>query len=135
MILSISGTSRKMIPLCSKVYIGSTVFCIIFSMVYEQFSHGVVSNRMRYMFLIPLLAGSLPLSILHTQSIRLPGCFYHTAIATFTVGSCVGGILEIYGTTSPYLVWYYLVAITLMIYGMLACFMNNRREDSHTLQD
>lgn len=36
------------------------LFCVVFTAVYEQFSHGAVSGHMRCMFLMPLAGCALP---------------------------------------------------------------------------
>ena len=39
------------------IYIIVTLVCILFAMIYESFSHGVISNFMVYAFTIPLIFG------------------------------------------------------------------------------
>lgn len=77
----------------------------LFAAVYELFSHRVYSGYMIFAFLLPLLGGALPYSLLQ----RLPGrlrpdpavcCLYNSGLAALTAGSVFRGMLEIYGTTS-----------------------------------
>ena len=69
----------------------------IFGLVYERFSHGVLSGFMVFAFLIPLLGGAAQLlPIFRRRSPFLWNC----GILTLTVGSLVRGVLDIYGTTS-----------------------------------
>lgn len=104
-------------------YIGITLFCIFFSAVYEHFSHGVYSNFMVYMFLFPLVGGAIPFFLISTfHHIRYPRrmviSLYHSGIATLTVGSCLRGVLDIYGTTSGYVAVYWFAGAALIIVAL-----------------
>jgi len=95
-------------------YLAVSLFCGFFSWVYERFSHGVYSNYMVYLFLFPLLGGALPFGAIWLSGFRrFPGrtaaALYHCGIATLAVGSCVSGILSIYGTSSAYMHFYWSV--------------------------
>lgn len=83
--------------------------------IYSLFGHGVRSAAMDWMFLYPLLGGSLIDLLI---SLLLPGikaqrsyrlfCNLHSAgIAALTAGSFLKGILEIAGAASPYLPWFF----------------------------
>ena len=79
----------------------------LFSAVYESFSHGVLSDRMIFAFLIPLLCGYVPFALMKKIAWRYrPGAvssrLYHSALALFTAGCVFGGVMEIYGSTSRY---------------------------------
>ena len=102
-------------------YLSASAFCGIFSLVYEHFSHGVVSNWMVFLFLFPLIGGALPAA----AALFLPGGGapsravrngWSSAVATFTAGSCLAGVFEIYGTTSA------LVPVYWWAGGLLALF-------------
>ena len=107
-------------------YTGISMFCILFSTVYEHFSHGVYSNYMIFLFLFPLLGGAIPYSALALfKKTPYPGrmekSLYNSGIATLSVGSCLSGVLEIYGTTSAYIPVYWiagciLLAVSLVVY-------------------
>jgi hypothetical protein len=71
-------------------------------MVYEFYSHGVHSIYMRYLFLIPLVLGFVPCALTEYLKLPLPGRFWHDSVLVFTGGSCLQGIMEIYGTSSIY---------------------------------
>ena len=96
-----------------------TILSGIFSITYEYFSHGVYSNYMVYLFTIPLVLGVIPelLTLLfpklkiNNSSQRLTLDF---AIATLMIGSTLQGILEIYGTTSVYVIYYLYAGIGLL---------------------
>ena len=78
------------------VWLGMTLFCILFAVIYEMFSFGVYSKHMILMFLYPLLLGALPCLIFN----RSTGRFWNDGILLLTGGSLLAGVLEIYGTSS-----------------------------------
>lgn len=78
------------------IWLGISVFCMVFAFIYELFSFGVYSMRMILMFLYPLLLGALPCLILKRQM----GRFFNDGILLLTGASLLAGVLEIYGTTS-----------------------------------
>ncbi len=99
------------------------LFCALFGAVYESFSHGVYAYGMIYAFAFPLALGVLPLMLLELLKVPLPDrpvrSVYHAGIATLTVGSLVSGALEIYGTSSPLTIVYWLVGGALTFVGVL----------------
>lgn len=101
-------------------YIGITLFCAIFSTVYEYFSHGVYSNFMVYLFAIPLLVGVAPellgmvLPRFHASS-PWANLLRHFSVATLSVGSALQGIVEIYGTTNENIKYYFVIGIGLLV--------------------
>lgn len=125
MILSTLGTKGK--QRVRKGLIGmliTTLFCILFAMIYNHFGHGVYSAYMTYMFLFPLILGGgiygLILILPMTKEIsRFSFNLYNSGIATLTVGSLLKGIFEIAGTSSSYVVVYWLVGIIMVVYSML----------------
>ncbi len=93
---------RRIMPYCFL-----TLFCIFFSYVYSQFSHGVSSPHMTYLFLYPLILGNLvgillccfeKSSTTHFWSSHL----YHTGVVALILGSLLRGIFDIAGTASVY---------------------------------
>lgn len=97
-----------------------TVFCAVFSAVYESFSHGVYSNFMVYLCAIPLVFGVLPellgLTMPKPQAANAwAKLLQNFAIATLTVGSALQGVVEIYGTTNQYIVYYFAIGVGLLI--------------------
>ena len=103
------------------VFLAVSLFCIIFSLIYASQSHSVHSNYMTFMFLYPLVGGTIIyLMIGAISKARLPERFvvniYNSGIAALTVGSMLRGILDIAGTSSPY-------QPTFVIVGMLMVFV------------
>ena len=89
-----------------KIYAGITVFCVVVFLVYDQFSHGVRSPYMTWLFVWPLvfgcgsslirIAASLPDPDLLTKDV------FHTGVMAMTLSSLLRGIFEIAGTASDY---------------------------------
>ncbi len=118
MILSVSAIKTLV------AYLGLSLFCGIFGAGYEHFSHGVYSNDMVYLFAFPLVGGAIPYALILLLRARVPGRvsanLYHSGIATLTVGSCLSGVLQIYGTASQNLAAYWWVGYALAGCGALA---------------
>lgn len=92
------------------VYFGVTVFCGIFYLVYDRFSHGVHSPYMTWLFAWPLVLGVFPGLCWKWQGRipepgRIPLNLYHSGVAAVTVSSMLRGIFEIAGTSSVYQGW------------------------------
>lgn len=123
MFISVTDNDRKKLIRQAVAYAAATVFCIVFSVIYEAYSHNVYSGYMIFMFLFPLAGGLIPSAcIAFSQRIPVPGRLtrniINSAIATLTVGSCFSGILEIYGTTSYYSSVYWAVGCVLAAIGL-----------------
>ena len=108
-----------------KIYIIVTLVCILFAMIYESFSHGVISNFMIYAFAIPLIFGVGVYYMAYFWKIKkLPNKFenktYNAWIATLTIGSIVEGVLQIYGTTNSKIYVYLIAGIVLLISSIIS---------------
>ncbi|HNY18733.1 MAG TPA: hypothetical protein PLQ28_06615 [Flexilinea sp.] len=111
----------------SLFYLLNAIFCALFGIIYEQFSHGVYSGYMIFAFAFPLVGGTFPFAVLSLFAHgllpgRLPRFLYNAGIAALTVGSMMKGVLEIYGTTNDLLKIYRFagfgfVGIGLIIYA------------------
>lgn len=96
------------------VYFVLSLVAIGVNYIYGLFGHGVHSAAMTWMFLYPLLGGTLFYFLLDRLNsgmtrfvaYRFGYNSYNSGIATLTVGSFLKGILEIAGTNSPYLVFF-----------------------------
>ena len=102
---------RRKIPLR---YLAITVFCLIVSVIYSRFSHGIHSFWMRYLALWPLVFGLVP-ALLEAADLFPFGKdrdrgeraeavkdIYRFGIAAVIVSSFLKGVLEIAGTDSVY---------------------------------
>ncbi len=116
----------------------AALFCVLFGAVYELFSHGVYSYGMLYAFVFPLVLGVLPLLIITMLRAPYPNRFArgvcHAGIATLTVGSLVSGALEIYGTTNPLTLVYWIAGIALAVFGIAAYLVSLFRRTGRTAE-
>ena len=83
------ATRRRMLR---TVIVGGSVslVCVIFTFIYEQFSHGATSPHMRSMFLMPLVGLVLPCLIglftpLHRFVGRIAFNLWNSGLAVWTV--------------------------------------------------
>ena len=99
--------------------------CILFALIYAQFSHEVHSPFMTFMFSIPLVGGALPALCLALSNAKpLPRATRQSwalALAALTVASCLRGIFDIAGTASPYLAIYLVFAVICAIAATVTC--------------
>lgn len=120
------------------IYCGVVAFCIVFGLIYESFSHGVVSFFMLHGFLFPLVLGFVPYLVLFiTKSDKgfgeISSSAYNAGVATITVGSYFKGMLDIYGTTRDvYVIIYFTVGGVLFLFGfvtyLISIGLNSRSE-------
>ena len=101
----------------SFIYLLISLFCVLFGMIYEHFSHEVYSGYMIYAFLFPLIMGTLVFFVLALFGRHFPGAIalnlYHSSVTALTVGSIFRGVLDIYGTDNPLIAVYWVSGITL----------------------
>lgn len=104
-----------------------TAGTFIFNYVYTIFGHGVRSNYMTCMFLYPLIGGVVfylflwrvfPKLILFT-GYRLFYNLFNSGIALLTTGSMLKGVMEIAGTSSIYLKFYFAVGYLFLGAGFI----------------
>lgn len=95
-------------------YLAITGSLFIFQYIYHLFSHGIVSSSLHWVWLVPLIGGSgvvLFSNLLGTLKNRLAFNLYNSGLASCATGMILKGILEISGTSSPYLFLYLTVGI------------------------
>ena len=118
-----SDSKRKQLLKYSFYYMLITLFCVIFGAIYERYGHGVYSYRMIYAFIVPLVLGAITLFGITLRAKRLPGplplLFWNCGTATLTVGLLFHGVLDIYGTTSKWVLVYYIAAAALLCAGIV----------------
>ncbi len=90
-----------------KPYFFTALLCLIFSFIYSQFSHGVSSPHMTYLFLYPLILGDLVGISLYCFEKTSKDYFwtshlYHTGVVALILGSLLRGVFDIAGTASIY---------------------------------
>jgi hypothetical protein len=110
------------------VYLGLSLFCVLFDNLYAVFGHGVRSLWMDLMFLFPLLGGVLPFFLLGLRKknsakplfSRLAFNLHNSGIAALTSGSLLRGIMEIAGTGSQWIALFFLTGAVFVIAGIAA---------------
>ena len=131
------------------VYSGVSLLCVVISNVYAIFGHGIRSDSMDYMFLYPLLGGTV---IFLLAAIVLPRLsqqprvisriaynLYNSGIAALTSAAMLKGIVEIAGTGSAWIIYIKTTGI-IMVAAAITCstltnkvnvdrFRGQRRED------
>ena len=99
------------------VYVLLSLLMIVINYVYGIFGHEVSSPAMTWMFLYPLVGGVLfflLIDVLTPGSTEIAGYrvffnIYNSGIATLTLGHFLKGILDIAGTSSPYIILFYMI--------------------------
>ncbi len=110
------------------------VFCVVFTVIYEHFSHNAASSYMRCMFLMPLVGVALPaligyLTPLHRYLGRAAFNLWNSGMAVWTVGCLFRGIVNISGRHTsldqPYWIagW---VFIALALVAEIACLIKRK---------
>lgn len=99
----------------SIVYFAVSLLCILIANVYAIFGHGVRSSSMDFMFLYPILGGTLVFLLLALVLAKLPPKLrrlsriaynlYNSGIAAFTSAAMLTGIMEIAGTGSEWIIY------------------------------
>ena len=100
------------------IYLAVTAFCLLFSTIYNQFSHGVTSPYMSFLCLWPLLLGAVPAFMLMLLNRDVPifvSDFWSSGVAALTVHSALLGVFEIANTSSPMTAPLFWIGVILLI--------------------
>ncbi|MDF2592928.1 MAG: putative rane protein [Clostridia bacterium] len=122
-------------------YLILSILAIVVNKVYALFGHGVSSPAMTWMFLYPLIGGALfyfliygfANKIIKFTLYRLFFNIFNSGIATLTFGSFLKGVMDIAGSGSIYLVFYYVVGGLFIAAGLILMFImviNQKRADA-----
>ena len=128
--------SRRNHLRASARYLIASIGCALFALIYAQFSHGVHSPFMSFMFGIPLAGGTLPaagLAFANARTLpRVTRQAWALTIASLAIASCLRGIFDIAGTSSPYLAAYLAFAGVFAVTAIatLARARNKRPDDT-----
>ncbi|MCO5451312.1 hypothetical protein [Enterococcus faecium] len=98
-------------------YFISSVLLFIFPWIYHHFSHGVTSQALRWVWVIPMVGGAFLFifkKILNTFQNRLAFNLFNTGLTSYIVGMILKGILEIAGTSSPYIGIYPMIGMIIL---------------------
>lgn len=101
----------------NKFIIGFSVFVLIFGIIYEMFSHGVISYYMIFAFLIPLINFLINIIFISgkIKINKLSKNLFSMSICSFTFLSIIKGVLDIYGTTNNLIFIYLIVGLILLV--------------------
>jgi predicted PurR-regulated permease PerM len=86
------------------------------------------------LFIWPLLLGALPCFFLEKKNMAMPGRLYQDGIVILTLASLIAGILEIYGTSSPYTMPFFWAGIAVAAIGAIMDFYMRRHTVGNRLQ-
>ncbi|MBR2067773.1 MAG: hypothetical protein IJ875_05905 [Solobacterium sp.] len=106
------------------IWLAISCFCALFSTIYEYFSFGVYSPSMIFLFAYPLLLGAIPSYLLAKFNLPKPNRLWQDGVCLLTFMSLINGILEIYGTNTPYTYYFLIAGITLLAIGFLFILMD-----------
>ncbi len=116
-------------------YLIVTMSCALVSFIYFQFSHGVTSPHMTFLFIYPLLLGVV-VGLFASMSARFkPQSFfsthlYHTGVVAVILSSLLRGVFEIAGTSSIYENILLIIGIGLLACSTI-CFIINKITKNH----
>ena len=107
-----------------------TLFCLVFTLIYEHFSHGAYSMHMRCMMLIPLVGCDFLGQICYCTGLWKyvgRGCFnlWNCGLATIMVGLLFRGIVNISGRNTTADTGYYIAGGCLLGLALLVCVIEN----------
>lgn len=119
----------KKLQKTSAIYLGISLFTILFEGIYSVFSHGMSSDSMTFLFLYPLILGSGLYGVMNLvfpdvikgKYYRLFSNVYNTAIATLMAGLLLNGIFEIAGSSSGLLKIYF--GVSYILFGIALIFL------------
>ena len=92
--------------------------CLIFSIIYESFSHGVYSPFMVFLSLIPFLFGFIPCILLKKVKKPMHSRAWQDGVLLLLFGSLLQGIFDIYGTDSPFVKYYFYAGLIMLVIGI-----------------
>lgn len=103
---TVSKAKKKQKQISAVPYLIASAFFLVFFLIYDQFSHGVRSPYMTFLFAWPLLLGVVPVLLVNIiHALPKPGyatrAIWRAAVSTCTMSSLLRGVFEIAGTSSP----------------------------------
>ena len=106
------------------IYLGISFLCLITFIIYNQFSHGVTSPFMTFLFCWPLILGFIPYLLLAVipkaeYPDRLTLNVYNSGVAALTVSSLLKGIFDIAGNASIYQHYLMIFGTIMLIAGII----------------
>lgn len=124
-------TKQKQIHLrkTALFYLGISIFCIIFTLIYEHYSYGEHSISMRAMFLFPLISGTLLSLLAHYKGFettlkRRSYNLWNSGIAIFINGCLIRGIINISGRFTEYDTIYWFLGTCFLLAAIVFYFID-----------
>jgi hypothetical protein len=95
--------------------------------IYEQFSNGITSNRMRLSILVPLVFGIVIESMRFFKNDKLITITLLTmSMVTLMTGMFLYGVFEIYGNQSIFVPYLYYVGYGMFVLSIIVFFMERK---------
>lgn len=111
----------------------TTVLCLVFSWIYAQFSHGVSSVYMTYLFVVPLVGGVVIPGVTRLLNQVVPGRVawnaYNSGIAALTVATALHGIFDIAGTSSGLVAVLAYIGVAFVVAAVAIALISSFRDD------
>lgn len=122
--ISVSERNNRQLRRALLISVGSSLFCLLFYLIYNHFSHGVRSPFMTFSFMWPLVLCVLPYALfLLLPAVPGPSLLsalvWNTAVAALTVSSLLRGVFEIAGNSSRYQVIMMAAGFFLLLCGLV----------------
>ena len=101
-----------------------SLFCLLFYMIYNLFSHGVQSPFMTFLFAWPLVLCVIPYALFAFMP-RIPGpsllstLTWNTGTAVVTISSLLRGVFDIAGNSSIYQVIMMAAGLVILFIGLV----------------
>ncbi|MBP1047457.1 hypothetical protein I6N96_14320 [Enterococcus sp. BWM-S5] len=103
-------------------YLVISLLLFLFQKVYHFYGHGVTSFALESIWVAPLIVGSLFTVFVFskpkktgTSLFRLSFNLMNTSLAIFTAALVLTGVVEIAGTDSPYILFFYIVSFVFLV--------------------
>ncbi|MCL2164665.1 MAG: hypothetical protein FWH55_09805 [Oscillospiraceae bacterium] len=120
-----SGRVRRLPVKTATAYFAVALLCILITNVYALYGHGIRSESMDFMFLYPLVGGTVVFLLMAFILPRLPEKsrsiyrvaynLYNSGIASLTSAAMLTGIVEIAGTASELIQYIKLCGVVLTV--------------------
>jgi len=103
------------------VYTAVIAVCAAITNIYALFGHGKRSDYMDLMFVCPLICGLIFCVICRIEKgfSRRGANLFHSGTAAITAGLMLKGIMEIAGTDSAFIKYFWLSGAALIIIGII----------------
>ena len=120
---------RRLTAKTAMTYLYVSILCIVVTNVYALYGHGVRSASMDFMFLYPLLCGTVVFLLVSLFLSRVPERLrvisrlgynvYNSGVASLTSAGMLAGIMEIAGTGSKWVPYFNITGVALLAVGII----------------